>query len=172
MGIRKVRCTSFLPRPAPDRASSSRILLLGALLAVPLSAVPCTVPGTHADLRCAVADLTCTDITLAAGTFVVDLLALERDLALHGAGPESTTVVGQFSIGGATSDVAISALRLDASGATAGGCAEPALTVSGGAQVTSGLGFEVIDQVPAGTCRLFSDGFEGGSRCAWSFSTP
>ncbi|MEO7793281.1 MAG: hypothetical protein ABIV06_00795 [Thermoanaerobaculia bacterium] len=99
-------------------------------------------------------------------------MAIERDLVLHGAGPNSTTIVGQLSISGATSDVTLTGLRLDSTGLTAGGCTEPALTTSGGARVTSGAGLVVVDQVPAGSCRLFFEGFEGGSRCAWTFSTP
>lgn len=158
---------------APGRARQAKLLfVLGLLAGGPLSAALCSVPGTHADLRCALTDLACSDIALAAGTFTVDLVTIERDVVLHGAGPGATTVVGQMAIAGATSDVALSDFRLDASGATVGGCAEPALATSGGAQVTSGAGLEVIDAIPAGACRLFFDGFEGGSRCAWSFSTP
>jgi hypothetical protein len=109
---------------------------------------------------------------MAAGTFTIDLMPIDRDLVLHGAGPGATIVVGQLAIAGATSDVTLANFRLDATGVSVGGCAEPALTASGGARVTSGAGLEVIDQLPTGVCRLFAEGFEGGSRCAWSFSTP
>lgn len=173
MGTAKAgRTWSNRPLASAGACRAMALLLLGLLVCGHLPAALCTVPGTHADLRCALADLTCSDITLAAGTFTVDLLTIERDLVLHGAGPGATTVVGQMTIAGATSDVALADFRLDATGATAGGCADVALTTAGGAQVTSGGGLEVIDRMPSGICRLFFDGFEGGTSCAWSFSAP
>lgn len=171
--------STIRPRTARGRSATlagqrwaAATLFLLSLFPAALPAALCSVPGTHADLRCAIADLTCTDITLAAGTFTVDLLPIERDLDLHGAGPGQTTIGGQLSISGATSDVSLANVRLDATGASVAGCAEAALASSGGARVTSGAGLEVLDPIPTGVCRLFAEGFEGGSRCAWSFSTP
>lgn len=152
---------------------SARVLLLcGWLGSEPLAAAICTIPGTHSDLRCAVGDPTCSEIGLATGTYVVDRLPIARDLVLHGAGPGSTTISGLFIVTGATTDVSLVNLRIDATNATSGGCAEAALSVSGGAHVASGGGLEALDRPPTGACRLFADGFETASICAWSLAAP
>jgi hypothetical protein len=48
---------------------------------------PCTVPGTHATIQSAVNDLTCTTITVAAGTYAENVIipSTQTGLALNGA---------------------------------------------------------------------------------------
>lgn len=147
-------------------------LLLAGISTAPLAAALCSVPGTHPDVRCAVRDLTCTEIAIGAGSFEIGLLPIARDLSVHGLGPGSTTLNGQIQVSGATSDLTLESFRLDATGAGVSGCVDPALSSSGGASVTSGVGLEVVDIVPTGICAIFIEGFEGGSLCPWSSVSP
>ena len=84
---------------------------LGVLLAITV----CTVPSaSHPTIQAAVDDAYCTEIVLAAQTFV-ESVAVARDLTLRGTSNTSTVIEGQVVVEGNTTQVTIQDLLVDAS---------------------------------------------------------
>lgn len=155
--------------------TSSWCWLLTVLLGLgsPLSAIPCQVPSTHATLGAAIADLTCTEITLSPQTFVEGSLQIARDLTIQGSSSSGTTIQGRLDVRGSGTQVSLVGLTLDASSPSVAACVGEALRVDGAQVVT----VDVIARASASTspagayCHLFSDGFETGGLAAWSSSS-
>ena len=157
-----------------SRAGLAAYLLVGGLLAVaPVGADICAVPADRPTIQSAVDDLSCTEIALAPQTFG-ESAEIGRDLTLRGQSSSATSIHGQLRIGGATTDVRVELLRLDASVPSVAGCFEVALDVSGGARV-SGLDLVVVNSAEGGCgsgLEIFADGFESGDTTAWTHAVP
>jgi hypothetical protein len=133
-------------------------------------AAVCTVPsGSHPTIQEAVDDVGCTEVTLAAQTFV-ESVAVDRSLSITGASTATTVVEGRFEVTGAASVIALSEMTIDAAAPSVAGCFREALDVSGGAQLT-GSALVVVNR-DGDACLIFGDGFETGSTSAWSSATP
>jgi hypothetical protein len=126
----------------------------------------CPVPSApHPTIQSAVDDLTCTEIVLAAETFV-ESVRIGRDLDLHGAGSSATFIEGRVVILGATTQVQLGQMTVDAGAPSAAGCYGEAIESSAGAEVSGN------DLVARNACLIFADGFESGGTSQWSSSTP
>lgn len=115
---------------------------------------PCEVPSQFATLAEALADGNCLIINLAEGRYPPQTVT--RAVALNGAGPQSTLIVGTLltpaiTADGATAQLALADLRLEA-----GNGPEPVLSTINGGQITTASNIEVGRISP-----LFADGFEG-----------
>lgn len=130
----------------------------------------CNVPsGAHPTIQAAVDDVGCTEVTLAAQTFV-ESVAIGRGLSITGTSTATTVVEGHLDITGAATAIVLSEMTIDASAPSVAGCFREALDVSGGAQLTSnGL---VAVNGDGDACLLFGDGFETGDTGAWGATTP
>lgn len=132
-------------------------------------AAVCNVPsGAHPTIQAAVDDAGCTEVVLAARVFG-ESADVGRSLTVTGASATTTTVEGRFVVTGATTDVALNNLTVNAAAPSTAGCYSEGLDVTGGARLTSNA-LVVING--DGACPLFSDGFESGSTSAWSMATP
>jgi hypothetical protein len=162
---RRRRCRAFL---AGTCALGSALVVAGAAW----SAV-CPVPSAgHPTIDSAVRDPICTTAQLAAGSFA-ESVAIDRDFALVGAGPAASVVAGPVRVTGSSSDVTISALRVDTTGTGVAGCWPRALEAVAGAELAAGPDVEVLHTaMGSGLCRLFTDGFESGGTLAWSATVP
>jgi hypothetical protein len=151
------------------------ICALGSALAAAGTAwgAVCPVPSAgHPTIDAAVRDPVCTTAQLAAGTFA-ESVEIARDLALAGAGSAASVVAGPVRVTGSSSDVTISALRVDTTGAGVAGCWPRALEATSGAELAAGPDVEVLHTATGGgPCRLFKDGFESGGTLAWSDTVP
>ena len=133
-------------------------------------AAVCNVPsGSHPTIQEAVDDLACTEVVIAAGSFA-ESVAVERSLVFSGDSSATTTVEGRFVVTGASTNVSLGDLAIDAGALTAAGCYTLALDVSGGAAVTGNN--LVVVNADGDACLLFADGFETGNTGGWSGSTP
>ncbi len=133
-------------------------------------AAVCNVPsGSHSTIQEAVDDITCTEVVIAVGSFT-ESVAVERSLNLSGDSSATTTVEGRFVVTGASTNIAISDLTIDAGASTAAGCYSLALDVSGGAAV-AGNNLVVVN-ADGDACVLFADGFESGDTVAWGGTSP
>lgn len=133
-------------------------------------AAVCNVPsGPHPTIQVAIGDVGCTELILAAQTFV-ESVEIARTLTITGASTTTTIVEGHVAVTGVSTEITLSNMTIDATASTAG-CYSEALDVSGGGRVTSNA-LIAINGDGAGTCPLFSDGFESGSTSAWSMATP
>ena len=143
---------------------------LGVLLAVMVctasaAADVCTVPSaSHPTIQVAVDDAYCTEIVLAAQTFV-ESVTVARDLTLRGTSSTSTVIEGRVVVEGRTTQVTIQDLLVDASGL---GFTD-ALVAHDGAQV-SGDDLVVVNGLVGST--VFNNGFESGDTTEWSRSVP
>lgn len=157
--------------------SHSRYAPVAAATALSFAAVAgalvCPVPtASHPTIGAAVRDLGCTTAQVAAGTYP-EHVEIARDLVVAGAGPGATIVAGRWLVSGATSDVVLSGLRIDATAAGVGGCWAQALEVRDGAAVAAGPDVEVRNSAAGGPpCRLFADSFESAGTLVWSVSLP
>ncbi len=136
-------------------------------------AVVCAVPGDHSSITDALGDSLCTEILLGAQTYQ-EVVVIDRDLVLAGAGKELTTIEGRVLATGIGTEVTLEELTVDASTPFAGGCFTAAFESRDGGSVT-GLNTAYRNgRGPAhGTfCLIFADGFESGSTAAWSDSHP
>jgi hypothetical protein len=130
------------------------------------SAKVCSVPTlAYPSIQAAVDDAACTEITLAAQDYA-ESVAVSRSVELGGASSATTTIVGQVTITGASTEVTLQDLKVDG-----GGCFSVGLDVTGGAQVTSGQDVVVVNAA-GGECPIFTDGFELGAAVAWSTTVP
>ena len=141
-------------------------LVLASICASTASAAECPVPTLpYPSIQAAVDDATCTEITLAAQDFA-ESVAVSRSLVLGGDSSTTTTIVGQVTVTGATTEVTLQDLKVDG-----GGCFTAGLDVGGGAQVTSQQDVVVVNAA-GGQCPIFTDGFELGASVAWSMTVP
>jgi hypothetical protein len=133
-------------------------------------AAVCLVPsGSHPTIQAAVDDPTCTEVVLAAQVFV-ESVTVDRSLQLRGARSAATTVEGRVVVEGATTQVQLGQMTVDAGAPSVAGCYGEALESSGGARV-SGSDLKVRNADGDG-CLLFRDGFESGGTTAWSTTVP
>jgi len=145
-------------------------VILVAVFALPGSAAVCPVPSaSHPTIQEAVDDLACTEVTIAAGTFVEEV-TIGRDLAVSGASTTTSTIEGRVVAEGAAIQVDVHDLTIDASAASAAGCFADALLSRGGAQLSAN-GVVAING-DGDACLLFRDGFETGNTTAWSSTVP
>jgi hypothetical protein len=146
------------------RGYSTRILFLalGVCWVADVSAKVCSVPTlAHPSVQAAVDDAACTEIVLAAQEYVGSV-GVSRSLLLRGASSATTTILGQVTVTGASTEITLQDLKVDG-----GGCFTLSLDVSGGAQVTSGPDV-VVANAEGGACPIFTDGFELGATVAWA----
>jgi len=154
------------------RRLGSATLIAGMLQVIaavsPCRAAVCTVPSaSHPTIQEAVDDLACTEIALAAGTFV-EAVGIDRDLELHGASSATTVIEGRVVIDGAATEVELRDLTIDTSATAA--CFPEALLSRGGARLGANNLAVVNDDGDA--CLIFGDGFEAGNTSAWSVTVP
>lgn len=145
-------------------------LALAVLCAASAGADTCTVPSTpYPTIQAAVDDLVCTEVVLAAQTFVGSA-TIDRDLTLRGASSTSTVVEGRLVVEGSSTEVVVEDLRVDGSAPSVAGCFPVALVVRGGARVTSN---DVVVLNGGGeACVIFRDGFESGDTGSWTTNVP
>ena len=147
------------------KGASLGVLFADTVCAAAASADVCTVPSaSHPTIQAAVDDAYCTEIVLAAHTFV-ESVAMGRDLTLRGASSTSTVIEGRVVVEGSTTQVTIQDLRVDASGL---GFTD-ALVAHDGDQV-SGNDLVVVNGLVGST--VFNNGFESGDTTEWSRSVP
>jgi len=143
------------------------VFLLNSMNAI---AAVCNVPsGSHPTIQEAANDLACTEVVIAAGSFV-ESVTVERSLDFSGDSSATTTVEGRFVVTGASTNVSLSDLAIDAGAPTAAGCYTLALYANGGAVVTGNN--LVVVNADGDACLLFADGFEAGNTGGWSGTTP
>jgi ABC-type uncharacterized transport system ATPase component len=119
--------------------------------------------ASHPTIQAAVDDVTCTELVLAAQTFV-ESPVIGRDLTMRGASSAATVVAGQVEVVGGL--VVMDDLTVDTSGPAQRGRFSDALWVHAGGRVT---GAElVVVHAPL----LFGDGLESGGFSAWSSVLP
>jgi hypothetical protein len=160
-----------LPELCPLRLAAAFALLALASGPSGTTAAVCPVPSAaHPTIGAAVRDTNCTTAELAAGEFTENV-EIGRDLMIEGAGSSASTIHGGFSVSGA--DVRLAALAVDGTGPDVAGCFAVLLDARDGAQVSASVDVAVFATAVSGPrCRIFSDGFEGGSTLAWSVSVP
>ncbi len=152
-----------------------RILSTVAAVALLLSsanafAAVCNVPsGSHPTIQEAVDDLACTEVVIAAGSSA-ESVVVDRSLVLSGDSSTTTIVEGRFVVTGASTNVALGNLTIDAGAPSTAGCYTLALDVSSGAAVT-GINLVVVN-ADGDACVLFADGFESGDTIAWNGTSP
>jgi hypothetical protein len=160
----------MVPRrgPVANRRPLSAHWLFALLVAGawPADAVVCTVPGTHAQIRAAIADLTCTQIQLAAQSYP-ESPVIQRSLSLTGPVAGGAVLQGRLRVVGAGVVVQVASLAVD------NGCTSDALSASGGAQVDADRvtvvvtpGLPCLPELP------FSDTFESATTRGWSWAQP
>ena len=133
-------------------------------------AAVCTVPsGSYPTIQAAVDDPGCTEIVLAAQTFV-EPVVIARDLIMGGASSSTTLIEGRVVVEGATTQVELHDLTVDASAPAVAGCYPVALLARGGAEVAA-IAVVVVNG-DGDACAIFRDGFESGNTAAWSSTTP
>lgn len=160
--------------PRRSAFAAGACAILSTLLAPRLAAgAVCPVPSVgHPTIGAAVRDPVCTTVQLAAGTYS-ESVEVARDLAIAGVGSAASLVAGHLLVSGATSDVTLSGLRVDATGTGVAGCWPRALEAVGGAEVAAGPDVDVRNTAVGGAdCRLFADGFESAGTLAWSATVP
>ncbi|MGE0640394.1 MAG: hypothetical protein AB7G12_07455 [Thermoanaerobaculia bacterium] len=148
------------------RGSAARLTALLAFLPMTLVADICTVPGTHATVRAAVEDGSCSEIDLAVQSYP-ESVWIGRSLALVGPSGGGAVLAGLLEVRGAGVVVAASHLRVENS-------CQPAATVATGGARLDGSTLEVV-VAEGGACPLlilFEDGFETGNLTAWDQHLP
>lgn len=133
-------------------------------------AAVCDVPSApHPTIQEAVDDISCTEIVLAAQTFV-ESVNVGRSLEIRGVSSATTIIEGRVVVEGAAAQVDIEDLKIDGSALTVAGCFPEALVAQGGARIDAG-GVVVVNG-DGDACILFGDGFETGDTSAWSETMP
>ncbi len=156
-------------RPAMRYSFALSTLLLFAS-ATPADAAVCNVPSaSHPTIQAAVADLACTEVVVAAGTYV-ESVDVDRTLEITGASSSTTVVEGRITATGAGVELALDSLTVDASTPSVAGCFWEAIDVSGGAAMTSTDLVAINGDGEA--CLIFGNGFETGNTGAWSATSP
>ncbi len=133
-------------------------------------AAVCTVPsGSYPTIQSAVDDPGCTEILLAAQTFV-EPVVIARDLIMSGASSSATVLEGRVVVEGATTQAELHHLTVDASAPAVAGCYPVALLARGGAELAAHA--VVVVNGGGDACAIFRDGFESGDTAAWSTTMP
>ena len=131
------------------------------LLAVPVAAGVCTVPGTHALVQLAIDDPACGQIQLADQTYD-ESITIDRSLTLAGPAGGDAILSGRVGALGAGVLAAVLDLAVETS-------CSPALLARSGARI-DGSGLTVLRSA-AFPCSpglpIFADGFESGDSSAW-----
>jgi hypothetical protein len=141
------------------RTAVAVALLWGVMVVGRSEAATCEVPSaSYSTIQSAIDDLSCSDITVAAGPYV-EALTITRSLSLQGAGSTQSFVQGGVEVSSGT--VSLTGFHLSAAG--------EALHAHSGAEV-SGFDLEVVNGVVE--TPLFADGFETGNTSAWSAASP
>ena len=141
-------------------------LVLCVLCASSALADVCTVPSApHPTIQAAVDDAACTEIVLVAQV-IAESVTVFRSLVMRGGSSATTTISGQVTVTGDSTEFNLQDLRLDGSG-----CAPVALDVTDGAQVTSQQDVVVVNTTE-GPCPIFANGFESGNTLGWSNALP
>jgi len=155
--------TPMTRSPLPAAALVLLIALTGSLA----RASTCSVPGTYPSLGEAVADPTCSSITLSA-TSLTEQVTITRSLTLQGAGVGASTLRGRILVENAGT-VALDDFTIDT-----GGCFASGLEVSGTAtEETQSGDLSIVGAATGGSdCPIFRDGFDIGSTARWSASVP
>jgi len=134
------------------------------------SAAVCNVPSApYPNIQDAVNDISCTEVVVAAGTFV-ESVEIDRSLDITGNSSTTTLIEGGVVVTGAGVELTLNDLKVDASAPSAAGCFPVAVEVSGGASLTSSN--LVAVNADGDACLIFRDGFETGNTGAWSGTTP
>jgi len=148
--------------------SCSRLLfpsfaLALAVLAPPLHAQDCTVPGSHTTIQEAIDDPACMAITLSAQTYA-ESIRIPRSVDLVGPVTGGAVVQGLVLMVGTGTEVGLQNLRVE------NGCLPNALRTTSGATMI-GTNLEVVRLValpcPQTADTIFADGFESGNTSAW-----
>ncbi|KAB2848301.1 MAG: hypothetical protein F9K44_11200 [Hyphomicrobiaceae bacterium] len=146
------------------------LLAIVALVApaAPALAVLCTVGnGTYPTIESAVRDANCQPISVPAGTYRENF-TVSRPVSIFGAGTTTTTIQGRVAVVGAGTDVVFDGFAVRGGAANVSGCWTSIVNVGNGATLDS-IALDASNQnVSAGDCRIFEDGFDFGSVNAWS----
>ncbi len=139
------------------------LILLAAAAALPASADPCSVPGSHATIQDAIDDPVCTSITLAAQTYP-ESIEIVRSLGIAGPAPGGAVIEGHVLVAGSSTQAELVDLEVR------NGCSGNALEARGGAKV-DGTRLAVVRSsalpCPPLASAIFADGFESGDTSAW-----
>ena len=142
------------------------LLLAGLGWCPTVVAEVCQVPsGTHPTIQAAVDDGDCTEIVLAAQLFVESVL-IPRGVTIRGSSQSTSTIAGQVTVQGGTTQVTLEDLTVDATVQGVGGTVDTALQAAGGAElITNSV---VVRNSAVDLWTVFMDGFESGDTSAWS----
>jgi hypothetical protein len=156
--------------PNHNRTSMLRAGLVGgALLALPATAAAqiCSVPVQRPTVQTAVADTSCSEVVLAAGTYP-ESITITRTVSLTGAGAASSIISGQMRVLGSGTVLTLAELAVDTTGARAGCYTSAMAVLDGGNARPTQVVVSNAQGAPASPCPLFADGFESGALGAWS----
>lgn len=131
--------------------------------------VTCVVPNQRSTIQAAVNDPSCTTIQIQAGTFP-EIVRINRDLTLVGAGIDLTTITGEVVVSGAGVVVLMTDFAVDTSVPGSAGCFGDAIQVGRGAEALA-VRVRGLNAKGSGPCLvgiLFADGFETGNTNRWS----
>jgi hypothetical protein len=146
----------------------SLVLLFAS--APPAAAAVCTVPAaSHPTIQAAVDDLACTEIVVAAGSFV-ESLEIDRNLDITGDSSTTTVIEGRVTAAVAGVALTLNNLTVNAGASSVAGCYPIAVDISSGAALTSSD--LVVINALGDACLIFSNGFETGDTGAWSVTSP
>ncbi len=157
-------------RPAILAGLSALMALVAAAVA---PAAVCPVPSAgHPTIDSALRDPICTTAALGVHVFEENVV-VERDFVLQGGGPSISVVAGTLRTVGIGTSLTLGAVRVDGTGAGVAGCGAAVVEATTGSEILGGPDVEVdAGGVTGGECRIFVDGFDGGSTLAWSAAVP
>jgi hypothetical protein len=164
---------SAMRTPRALQLSSRRfglVLILALVLtsSVPVGAVVCSVPGSHATIQEAIYDSACTEINLSDQTYAESIL-VPRSLTIAGPGAGTAILEGGVEATGSGTLVTMTDLEVR------NGCQPEAFSAERGGRV-EGTGLVVVRSAalpcPPVIADIFSDGFESGDTSAWSSTVP
>ena len=137
------------------------------LLAAPMLAEVCSVPGDRDSIQFAVNDPACTTINLADLVYAESVL-VQRSVSI--VGPAGVAeIAGLVEVRGAGTVVDFTNIKVD------NGCSPSAFVTSAGGQAEAGS-LEVVTSgggpCPPTSTVIFSDGFESGGTSVWTITVP
>ena len=162
-----MRSSLVVRRPFSRRLADRTAALVVCLGPLVLSASAvvadvCSVPSAaHPTIQAAVDDAACTEIVVVAQA-TAESVAVTRSLLLRGGSSSTTAILGQVTVTGASTELTLRNLEVDASG-----CSSIAVEVASGAQVTSQQDLVIVNATE-GPCPIFVNGFESGNAFGWS----
>jgi hypothetical protein len=174
MGVGDYRVAGYIGLEVPmwtrRGAASIAWAVVWASWTSAVTAAICHVPsGSYPAIQDAVDDPSCTEVVIAAGTFVEPVLA-DRSLIFTGDSSSTTIIEGRVKATGDGTEVELADLAVDAGAPSVAGCYPIALIARDGATV-SGSNLVVIND-DGDACVIFSDGFESGTTSHWSSTAP